>query len=114
MKKIAIAEIYWYKKTIINYGAERISPILKIDDSNKNNDIFSSIILNKKFIDNNTTISYISFVAESAQYNLINEDKTFSLYDGNIKIGYGVIKKVILDEFINDSGKWSIKKDILQ
>ena len=79
-----------------------------------NNNIFSSVILNKKFIDKDTTISYKSFVAEKAPYDLLNEDENLSLYDGNKKIGNGIIKKVIFDEFINDSGKWSIKNDILK
>ena len=115
MKKIAVAEIFWYTGTIINYGANRISPILVLDNyKNQVEGAYSSVVLNKKYISENKTLAYVSFLAPSAPYDLLKGDERFSLFDGIKKIGEGIIKKVIFDDFINSSGKWLISNDVLE
>ena len=115
MKKIAVAEIFWHTGTIINYGENRISPILVLDNyKNQVEGAYSSVVLNKKYISENKTLAYVSFLAPSAPYDLLKENEHFSLFDGAKKLGEGTIKKIIFDDFINSSGKWLISNDVLE
>lgn len=109
MKKIAEAIIVWGKEFSLGEINQRISPIMKFKDDDQDG-LFSSIIINKSFLNNYQTLSIISYLIPNAPFDSLIKDATFDLYDGPNLIGTGKVLKVMEGEFINVNGKWIVNK----